>query len=378
MNYNLNIITLNIPYPPDYGGMIDTFYRIQSLNNLGVRIHLHCFEYGRSHSKELEAICEKVSYYPRKSNFLNNFSFLPYIISSRKSEILLKNLSKNDFPILFDGLHTTYYLNHPKLAGRRKLIRMHNIEHQYYKNLAKQENHLTNRLYFKIESFRLKLYEKVLLGAKYLLPISEIDHNYLNNKYHTSRLLAPFHPFDDVVSMTGSGEYLLYHGDLSVNENTITVNSLIDNVFSKVPFKCIIAGKNPPKQLLVKVSGHSNIDIVANPENKVMTQLISNSHINILPALEMNGFKIKLLFALFAGRHCIINSKMVSRNDLGSLCHVADSDIETTKLIRHLMQEEFSDYMIEERRRVLLENYSNRINSERLFDLIFNQSSPFL
>ena len=97
MNYNLNIITLNIPYPPDYGGMIDTYYRIQSLNDLGIRIHLHCFEYGRPHSEELESICETVRYYPRKTGFLSHISFKPYVVSSRKSDELLNNLIINDF-----------------------------------------------------------------------------------------------------------------------------------------------------------------------------------------------------------------------------------------------------------------------------------------
>jgi hypothetical protein len=378
LNYNLNIITLDIPYPPDYGGMIDTYYRIQSLNDLGIHIHLHSFEYGRPHSKELESLCETIRYYPRKTGFSSHFSIKPYIVSSRKSGILLENLIRNDFPILFDGLHTTYYINHPSLSDRRKFIRVHNIEHRYYDNLAKHESDLTKKFFFKVESVRLKWYEKVLDRINCLFPISNSDQKYFSEKYHNSKLITPFHQFKNVECMTGSGDYLLYHGDLSVNENAIIVNSLIDNVFSKVPFKCIIAGKNPPKQLLVKVSGHSNIDIVANPENKEMTQLVCNAQINILPALEMNGYKIKLLFALFAGRHCIVNSKMISGNDLGSLCHVADSDVETIKLILQLMQEEFSANMIEKRRKLLLENYSNQINSKKLIDLIFNQPSPFL
>jgi len=378
LNYNLNIITLNIPYPPDYGGMIDTYYRIQSLNDLGIRIHLHCFEYGRPHSEELESICETVRYYPRKTGFLSHISFKPYVVSSRKSDELLNNLIINDFPILFDGIHTTYCINHPSLSDRRKFVRVHNIEHQYYDNLAKHESDLSKKLFFKVESLRLKWYEKVLGRINCLFPISNSDQKYFSKKYHNSKLITPFHQFKNVECMTGSGDYLLYHGDLSVNENAITVNYLIDNVFSKVPFKCIIAGKNPPKQLLAKAYGHSNINIVSNPEKNEMTQLIRNAHINILPALEMNGYKIKLLFALFAGRHCIVNSKMISGNDLGNLCHVADSDVETIKLILQLMQEEFSDNMIEERRKLLLENYSNQINSKKLIDLIFNQPSPFL
>ncbi len=95
MNNSLNIITLNIPYPPDYGGMIDSYYRIKALNSLGIRIHLHCFQYGRLPSDELESLCETVNYYPRKSGFLHLFSSLPYIISTRQAKELLENLTWN-------------------------------------------------------------------------------------------------------------------------------------------------------------------------------------------------------------------------------------------------------------------------------------------
>ena len=131
----LNIITLNIPFPPNYGGMIDTYYRIKTLHRLGVRIHLHCFEYGLAHPPELESICQSVSYYKRKSGLIYQLSLIPYIVITRKSKQLLERLLENNFPILFDGLHSTFYLNHPALASRMKLVRTHNIEHYYYSSL---------------------------------------------------------------------------------------------------------------------------------------------------------------------------------------------------------------------------------------------------
>lgn len=127
MNNDLNVVTLNIPYPPDYGGMIDSFYRLKWLSAEGVRIHLHCFQYGRQISNELESVCENVKYYPRETNMLNSLSIIPYIVKSRSSKELLENLNSNDFPILFDGLHTTYFLKHPKLRSRKKFVRVHNI-----------------------------------------------------------------------------------------------------------------------------------------------------------------------------------------------------------------------------------------------------------
>ena len=42
---HLHIISFDIPYPPNYGGVIDVYYKIRTLHKLGIKIHLHCFEY---------------------------------------------------------------------------------------------------------------------------------------------------------------------------------------------------------------------------------------------------------------------------------------------------------------------------------------------
>lgn len=372
LSKNLHIVTLNIPYPPDYGGLIDTFYRIQSLHNLGVKIHLHCFEYGRRHAKELELLCETISYYPRKTDFLQQCSLLPYIISSRKSNDLLNNLIKKDFPILFDGLHSTYYINHPDLYNRRKFVRVHNIEHQYYNALAQNESNLIRKLYFHIESLKLKRYEKVIINADWILTISANDQKYFNNKYHNSVLSGPSHPFNESESLPGFGKYILFHGDLSVNENARVSDSLISGVFSKLSFPCKIAGKNPPEYLLSHASRYPNIQVISNPDNDAMKKLILNAHINLLPALAANGVKIKILYALFEGRHCLVNSLASESTSLSSLCYSVNSNEEIIDKINSLMQERFTEDMIIKRKNLLFENYNNLNNAKKLIELIFN------
>jgi hypothetical protein len=47
MTRHLHIICLNVPFPVDYGGVFDLFYKLPALHDQGVKIHLHCFEYGR-------------------------------------------------------------------------------------------------------------------------------------------------------------------------------------------------------------------------------------------------------------------------------------------------------------------------------------------
>jgi glycosyltransferase involved in cell wall biosynthesis len=368
---HLHIVTLNIPYPPDYGGMIDTFYRIQALHNLGVRIHLHCFEYGREHSKELEALCEKTYYYPRKTGLLRQFSMIPFIVSGRKSKLLLANLLKDNYPILFDGLHSTSHIKHPALSERKKVVRLHNIEHNYYNNLANNETNLLKHAYFFLESLKLRHYEKVLKKADYILPISENDHEYFKKKYHNSIILAPFHPFSEPENLPGKGDYIIYHGDLSVNENAIVADSLISDVFSKVTCKCVIAGKDPSESLISHAASFPNIIIVSNPESEKMRELIANAHICLAPALSSNGFKLKLLFALYAGRFCIVNSVMGNNESIMKLCHIADTSEEMINKIHLLMNNPFTEEISSERRKVLSENYDVKKNGEKLVELIF-------
>src|ERR1700759_4192489 len=102
----LHIVSFNVPYPPDYGGVIDVYYKIKALHDLGIKIHLHCFHYGREQSVELEEICHSVQYYERKKFYKALYSSVPYIVGSRQSGELLDNLSSDEHPVLFEGLHT--------------------------------------------------------------------------------------------------------------------------------------------------------------------------------------------------------------------------------------------------------------------------------
>jgi hypothetical protein len=121
MNENkINIISFNVPYPANYGGVIDVSYKIKALHESGYEIILHCFSYGRLPQPELEKYCTQVFYYKRGSGIKYLFSKLPYIVNTRGNKGLLEQLKSNNYPILFEGLHSCYYLDHPELKERKK------------------------------------------------------------------------------------------------------------------------------------------------------------------------------------------------------------------------------------------------------------------
>ena len=69
----LNIVCFDVPFPPNYGGVIDVFYKLKALNKQGLQIILHTFEYGRGEQKELEKYCKNICYYKRKTTIKNMF-----------------------------------------------------------------------------------------------------------------------------------------------------------------------------------------------------------------------------------------------------------------------------------------------------------------
>lgn len=364
-------MTLNIPYPPDYGGMIDCFHRIRSLSEEGVRVHLHAYEYGRQHSKELETLCSSVNYYLRDTSSKRHLSIRPYSVVSRNSDQLLKNLLKDDYPVLFDGIQTTTLLNDPALAARIKVVRIHNIEPRYYLTLARYERNFFRKIYYMLEAAKLWRYESILSGADYLATISIVDQDHYNRKFKNSVLIPSSHQFDNVVGMPGSGDFILYHADLSVNENASVAEYLISKVFSKLPYNCIIAGRKPPDRLVSDISRNGNIKIISDPSAETMEELIRNAHINVIPTMAANGFKLKLLISLFSGRHCVVNSTTVNGSGLYSLCHIADTGEKMVLKIKSLMEKPFTEEMIEERKKILAKNYDNKVNAERLMRLLF-------
>jgi hypothetical protein len=337
---------------------------------MGVGVYLHCFSYGRDHSPELEALCKSVKYYKRAESLFKQFSPVPYIVSTRISKEMVENLAGNKYPILFDGIHTTGIIADPALSGRKKIVRMHNVEHNYYATLAGNEKGLFRKLYYLAESARLLRYEKVLACADHILSVSQSDNDHFNSKYNNSVLIPSSHPFEEPEIAEGSGSYVIFHGDLSVNENSAVASFLASKVFPFAGCRCVIAGKNPPEVLKQMVKNSRNTELIANPDILEMGKLIREAHINILPVTRMNGLKLKLLYALYSGRHLIVNSEMAKGLSGAGQYHVADSSEEMTELISRLMKQPFTAGMINERERFLTENFNNKFNAGKLIGLI--------
>ena len=370
-DYHLHVIAFDVPYPANYGGVIDVFYRVKALIEAGVKVHLHCFEYGRGEQEILKR-CHEVKYYKRDTSFGKQLSLTPFIVNSRQSEQLVQDLLQDDYPILCEGLHTTSVLSDQRLKNRKIYVRAHNVEHDYYHALGESEKWCWKKLFYYAEAWKLRRYEPILGKASGIFAISQQDADHFSKRYGNVTLVPGFNSADSVCSETGRGEYVLYHGNLSVKENETAAKWLIENVFSELDLSCIVAGLNPSYKLVKLVERHPNVTLVANPDDAEMIDLLRQAQVNILVTNQPTGLKLKLLNALYNGRFCLVNSDMVKGTSLDALCVVADEPERMISEIKRLMEEDFTEEDIEERDAQMRQLYDNESNARKIVDAIFN------
>lgn len=348
------------------------FYRIQALKELGFNLTLHIFEYGRGRHKELDVYGE-VHYYQRKRSIWQVFSKRPFIVQSRKNKQLLERLIQDDAPILFEGIHTTWYLEHPQIQKRTSLVRMHNVEHEYYRLLGKQSSFL-KKLFFQLESSKLKKYQSILNHCTGVLAIKEDEAVQLHHLNRNVKVLPASLP-------TIEGRYLptkryaLFHGNLSVPENAHAAIYLIKTLSGVInkEFALVIAGKNPSKKLVQLCQSHE-ITLIANPSEKQLDQLVQEAHIHVLHTENASGIKLKLLSCLYSSGHLLVNPKMVEGTPLAEYCVIYEDAKDLKMHFLGLRNSSLSRESFEQRKAFIQSHFNNVKNCMLIQNLLSNES----
>jgi glycosyltransferase involved in cell wall biosynthesis len=369
----LHIVCHDVPYPPDYGGVFDLYYKIRTLHEQGIKIHLHCFTSGRDEQPILKTICEQVYYYPRRTGHKGFSHHLPYIVCSRSNPELLERLLQDEYPILLEGVHCTYLTQDNRFANRKILLRLHNVESVYYKQLAKSSSSWFKKLYYLRESAVLRKYERHIASGWPILAVTQTDADMAAGTYQSKNIsvIPVFLPFQHIESPQGTGCYCLYHGNLSVDENEKAVIWLLENVFNDLPIPFLVAGKNPGSKLRRTVAKYKNCCIVSDPNDQELKDIISKAQLHVIPSFNCTGVKLKLLNALFNGRHCVVNANAVEGTGLKEVCHLAEGANGFKRVIENLYERPFTFLDLQYRREKLQNQYDNLNTARRLIAQIW-------
>jgi len=364
----LHIVSFDVPFPPNYGGMVDVYYKIRNLHEAGVKIYLHCFEYGRGEPVQMNDYCEEIYYYKRKTGLKGISLKLPYMLYSRRDDNLLNNLVKVDAPILFEGVHTTYYLAHPLLEKRFKIVRNQNVEQDYFALLAEREPNAAKRFYYKTEAKLLKIQESRLDATDAFFTVAQHDHDFFKHLYpgKIHEYIPSFQPYNKVRSLPGKGDYVLYHGNLGHPENIEAALFLLQEVCPALDMPVVFAGKDPSPKIAEACERLEHCRLIANPDMKTMEQLVAEAQVHLLPTFQDTGLKLKLLHALFNGRHLVVNREMVAGTGLSEMCHIAEKPSQFIEKTKALFETPFEAEAVKERNDFLLQRYNNIRNAQRI------------
>lgn len=371
MSRHLHIVCLDVPWPADYGGAIDMMNRIKMFHQLEVKIHLHYFCYNdRGTPNELNQFCESIQVYEREKIHKGFSLRLPFIVCSRMNDQLVANLEKDKHPILLEGIHCTGILQKLNYKDRKVVVRMHNEESRYYRELARAESNLVKKLYFLNEAQLIKKYSRNLPKDVIYACVAENDIQVFKEEFHLpdARYLSTFPTWQNVISEEGQGNLCLYHGNLSVPENEKAALWLLRTVFTKVRYPFVIAGKKPSARLRQAAGLCQHTCLVADPSESEMNDLIHKAHIHVLPCFNksITGIRLKLLHALFEGRHCVVNEPMVSGTGLEPACHIGNNSNAFASIIAQLYYQPFTMEEIRLREELLGSTYDNKKNTQQL------------
>jgi hypothetical protein len=367
-NKPLHIISFDNPYPPDYGGVIDVFYKLKSLHELGYAIHLHCFYDERNAvSEALKAITESVHLYKKNRNPLFLFSAIPFGIKSRFHKSLIQNITAVEAPILFEGLQSTMLL-HQMVCQNKKYLRLHNLESNFYTGMYRSETNWVKKIMYYFEIGKYKNYEKQLSHFEHVFTLSVYENEMVKSWADNVSYLPVFHGNALPKNLSEKGEYALYHGDLRLPDNKKSVQFLIQ-LFQKIPdYKLLIASSNGKDFVEQQLKNTTNIAFVTIENEQHLELLLAEAHINVLLSFQQSGTKLKLVNSLFKSRFCLINKNMVDDENLVQLCEMANTEAEFIAKINELKNKPYLEN--ESRAKVLSQVLDDAKNAEKIAALI--------
>jgi hypothetical protein len=89
-----------------------------------------------------------------------------------------------------------------------------------------------------------------------------------------------------------------------------------------------------------------------------------------LPSFNRTGVKLKLLHAIFNGRHCLVNQAGIMGSGIETLCEMAETAEDFTFKIKHLFYQEFTELMLQNRTKTLMDTYDNQKNAQTIISFV--------
>jgi len=322
-----------MPYPPNDGGAIATLKMIKGFaeaDNKVTVLAMQTYKHSFSINKLPDDIKNKVDWHQtfvdtkiKPSKLLLNliFSKKPYnavrFESKEFDNKLIKILSTQEFDIIqFEGLYLYSYINTIKKYSKAKIsLRAHNIEHEIWQRLIKNEPSAFKKKYLSIIAHRVEHLEfDTIKKVDILVPITGRDAKILTSKTTDLPLMVCPTGLDNNDFKQSKIKYkntVFYIGALDWTPNQEGLIWFLKNVWSDIKkefsnWDFVVAGRNASKSFENELNKYP-LKYIGEVDNA--KEFIDNHNIMIVPLLSGSGMRIKIIEGMARGK-CILTTSV--------------------------------------------------------------------
>lgn len=297
-----------IPSPPIFGGAIDVWERIKGLTSLGHVVDLVVTDKVNPTQKQIDEIAlhTRHFFFSRRKNQLQQlFSNLPLQFLSRKELASIAINQDYDLVVLESEFCWAITLN-KSITYKNIVVRVHNIESHYFKMLGKSSSSLKQKIYYKLETSKIKhLSALVFDKADKLWFISKDDLatvNLLNKS-----VFMPFPVNVEIIEPTEkSGNNVVFMGSLFMQNNTFGLDWYLKNIhplliaeIADYHFYIVGSLKEATNEIQEKYSKLQQVTFVVNAP--CLKHYYHKAKVFVNPMFHGSGVKVKSVNALING-----------------------------------------------------------------------------
>jgi glycosyltransferase involved in cell wall biosynthesis len=313
------VVTGFFPYPPLHGGMVDVWKRIEGLKELGFQIDLvyTAKESPLDADKQAALACvNTLIEVPRSNSVWGLFLKQPLQVVSRRA-LKTVPLERTYDAVLLEGDYVGMFLENESVNYQKSILRVHNNEAVYFKNLAKSTRSILKKIYYRIEAFKFGLYsERLFKKVSSLWYISQEELAQDSRKVKTIEKLWMPPPFKltELGAPSLHGKKVLFVGSLFMDNNSEALRWYLEKVHPLLrekydDYQLVIAGSSGDRDefdLRTQYESYSQCELHINVRD--LSNLYQEATVFINPMQHGAGVKIKSIDALVRGLPLVSSS----------------------------------------------------------------------
>lgn len=307
------------PFPANHGARVDVWGTLRALSALGHRVDFVATVKTTPSSDAVAAVAEhaaSVRFVQRRANSAGVLSMLPVQVATRTP---LRNvpLSGQYDAVLLEGDFGAPILDNPHLQCRRRILRVHNDESSFFKQLASSARSAFERVYYRVEAARCRRWCPKLMKRVDELWFISLDHHQEWLRAHPAEhgrghWLPPSAACIVKARRQWDDRQVLFAGNLTVPTNIEGLEWYLERVhpvLRRVPdYRLVIAGSTPdgtvPERLAARLD--SSCTLVVNAPD--LTACYASSAVFINPMLKGASLKLKTVNAVEHGLPVVCTS----------------------------------------------------------------------